>query len=105
MRSIAKTIEEALRGFRTRFGYFNLIGAERERFEHQENWIRSFAHSLLEQTGNELIGENEPVDVKEGQDFSYVITQTRYIRARNILRVDQRTKLTQLLTALEKGEK
>jgi hypothetical protein len=31
--------EEIKREFREKFGYANLVGAERERFEHQENWL------------------------------------------------------------------
>lgn len=65
--------------------------------------FRSLAHSLLEQTGNELIGEYEEVEYYTGPDsppqFDFDAEK------RNELRKEQRTKLTQLLTALEKEEK
>lgn len=46
--------ENIIKEFRKRFGYENLVGVERERFEHQEQFLSSLIDKTREETIKEI---------------------------------------------------
>ena len=95
--SFKTVVGQQIETFKARFGYQNLVGIERDRFDHQVDFLRSFALALVQSVGEELIENPEPAIFLKA---TRRITNPGYM-IRNEFRVKQRTTLTRLQKELE----
>lgn len=92
-----KTQSNTIQRFRERFGYYNCFGVERERFEHQEQFILKEQANLLQRV-IELIGE---MKVEFSQDTKGIIgDRTTALKIVNLKRKGRNEALDEVLTKI-----